>query len=83
MYFLVVLFTIETWSFICLGMGYLTNLSFKMITAVIATQTYLFVFSKATVMHFLKVTLSLLFTRSVKRCYSRFERKWGTLPRFS
>jgi hypothetical protein len=59
-------------------MYYLKNLSLKMINAVIATQKYLFLFNKATVMIYLKVTLSLFFTRSVKWCYSRYERKWGT-----
>jgi hypothetical protein len=76
MYFLAVLIEIETWSLICLFMVYLTALLLKMYTAVIATQKYLFVFNKTTVMHYLKVRLSFV-ARSVKWRYNCFERKWG------
>jgi hypothetical protein len=83
MYFLAVFINIETWSLIFLCMGYLTALPLKTDNVVIATQICLFVFNKATVMHYLKVTLSLFITRSVKWWYSHFERKWGTFSWFS
>jgi len=71
MYFLAVLINIETWSLICLCIYYLTTLSLKMFTAVIATQKYLFVFNKAMVMHYLKVTPSLNLTYQLMHFYIR------------
>lgn len=71
MYFLAVLINIETWYLIRLCMYYLTNLSLKIITAVTATQKHLFVFNKKTVMHYVKATLSLFSTRSVKQPFRK------------